>query len=83
MGDAAGAKTFYTDRKPYPGPSEAEEGVTYIAEDVLDATTDFLPFFGMNEKQNLVRLDSRSWSHWFTTLYLLWVEYEQPLCKLF
>lgn len=47
MGDAAGAKTFYTDRKPYPGPSEAK-GVTYIAQDVLDATTDFLPFFGMN-----------------------------------
>ena len=47
MSESNSCKTFYTDRKKYPKAAQHEdEEDTYLAEEVLGATDDFLPFFG-------------------------------------
>ena len=47
MSESNSGKTFYTDRKKYPKAAQHEdEEDTYLAEEVLGATDDFLPFFG-------------------------------------
>jgi len=49
MANAHEGKTFYTDLKRYPEiDADGDCGAGYALVPVLDASTEFLPFFGNN-----------------------------------